>query len=74
MPACVASSAKIKETLTHLTTQEQMKITKVKSCNVNVNTSCMKTIASDQGAVLGNLCLFVLLQNMDELTLQPSYL
>ena len=74
MPACVPTSAKIKDTSTRPTTQEQMKITEVKSCNVNVNTSCIKTITLDQGTVLGNLYLFVLHQNMDELTLQPSYL
>ena len=74
MPACVATGMEIKETSMRPTTHEQMKITEVKSCNVNVNTSCIKTITLDQGEVLGNLSLFVLLQNMDELTLQPSYL
>ena len=34
MPACVATSVKIRETSTHPTTQEQMKITEVKLCNV----------------------------------------
>ena len=34
----------------------------------------MKTISLDPGAVLGNLNLFVLFQNMDDLSLQLSYL
>ena len=70
MPACVAISVKIRETSTCPTTQEQMKIIMQR----NVNTSYMKIITLDPGAVLGNLNLFVLLQSMDELTLPPSYL
>ena len=61
--ACMCGNrCEIKETSTRPTTQEQMKITEVKSCNVNENTSCIKTITLDQGAVLGKFSLFVLLQ------------
>ena len=38
----------------------------MKSCNLNVNTSGIKTITLDQGEVLGSLCLFALLRNMDQ--------